>query len=217
MFTVKTVPAFVEHRNPSFERRCHSRRFRKWGNKEARQVCSMQSDEELMLSAGAGNLAAFDEIVCRHQGSAWNTAYRYLGDAADAEDIVQETFLRLLRSADQYRPTAAFRTYLYRIITRLCIDASRKKRPRPVADLAGVAGQVADPAADLEAAERTRAVRCALDSLPPNQRMATVLRYYEGLSHLEIGEAMDTTAKAVERMLTRARATLETLLGGFLE
>jgi RNA polymerase sigma-70 factor (ECF subfamily) len=91
---------------------------------------SVSSDEELMLAVARGDLSAFGQLVNRNQTSAWNAAYRFLGNTADAEDIAQEAFLRIFDSADRYQPTASFRTYLYRIITRLCFDLSRRKRRR---------------------------------------------------------------------------------------
>ena len=87
------------------------------------------SDAQLMLRTSRGDLDAFAEIVRRHQETAWRTAYRFLGDTTEAEDITQEAFLKILAAAPRYRPTAAFSTYLYSVVSRLCIDFSRKKRP----------------------------------------------------------------------------------------
>src|SRR5437867_974093 len=88
------------------------------------------SDEELMLAAGRGALSAFEQLVLRYQSVAWNAAYRFVGDSAEAEDIAQEAFLRVWARADRYRPTALFRTYFYRVLTRICLDHSSKKKPR---------------------------------------------------------------------------------------
>jgi RNA polymerase sigma-70 factor (ECF subfamily) len=87
----------------------------------------MRTDEELMLATARGDLGAFGQLVERHQASAWNAAYRFLGNAVDAEDIAQEAFLRVLDAAPRYRATAKFRTFLFRIVTRLCIDVTRRK------------------------------------------------------------------------------------------
>ena len=128
----------------------------------------MASDEELMLSAAAGDMEAFGELVLRHQDRAWRTAYHYVGNRADAEDLAQEAFLRILDAAATYK-------------------------------------------------ERDRAIHGALDYLPDRQRIAVVLRYFEELSLSEIAESMDTSYKAVEHLLARARASLESHLRGFLE
>lgn len=89
----------------------------------------MRSDEELMSDVAEGDLVAFEQLVRRHQASAWNAAFHLLGNVHAAEDISQEAFLRILRAAPRYRPTAAFRTYLYRIVTRLCRDRHRRSSP----------------------------------------------------------------------------------------
>ncbi len=92
-------------------------------------------DEDLLLAVGRGDAQAFTELVRRHQAAAWSIAYRYSGNREDAEDLVQDAFLRLLNAAPRYRPTAAFRTYFSCIVSRLCLDHVRKKRPAPCADL----------------------------------------------------------------------------------
>jgi RNA polymerase sigma-70 factor (ECF subfamily) len=177
----------------------------------------MPSDEELMLAVGGGELDAFGEIVLRHQHLVWNIAYRTLGNATDAEDVAQEAFLRLLEAAKRYRPTASFRTYLYRIVIRLCLDRLAKKKPLYTRHLR----EAPDPAATIPekliSVERDLAVGRALDRLPPSQRMAIVLRYYENLGYREIAATMEVTEKAVERLLARGRASLEEHLGNFLE
>jgi len=175
------------------------------------------SDEELMLAVGGGDLNAFDQIVLRHQKSAWNIACRFLGDRTLAEDVSQEAFLRILDAAERYRPTAKFRTYLYGVVTHLCLDHARKKQPAYVEDLSAVSGLSPSPPDAAASQERDEAVRKALNTLPPNQRMAVVLRYYEGLSGREIAAAMEVSPKAVERLLARGRTALAVLLNDFLE
>ena len=176
----------------------------------------MATDENLMLAAARGDTAAFEQLVLRHQSSAWNAAYRFLGDAAEAEDVAQQAFLNILEAAGRYEPSASFRTYLYRIVTRLCIDRSRKKQPAYTDDLPVRAAPASSPAEAVERRERDEAVRAAIATLPGRQRMAVVLRYYEGLSGAEIAAAMGTSAKAVERLLARGRTGLGQILAGFL-
>src|SRR5438270_737243 len=89
----------------------------------------MPSDEELMVAASNGDLAAFEVLIQRYQQAAWRTAYRFLGNTCDAEDVCQEAYLRILQAASRYKPTAKFRTYLFRVVSRLCLDHVRKKRP----------------------------------------------------------------------------------------
>ncbi|MFZ5831788.1 MAG: RNA polymerase sigma factor [Planctomycetota bacterium] len=178
---------------------------------------SAPSDEELMLAVTGGDLAAFGQLVCRHQASAWNAAYRFLGNAADAEDVVQEAFLRILDRANRYQPTAGFRTYLYRIVTRLCFDLSRRQRVRRHQSLSDVAADYPSPEAACMLDQRAAVVRQALDSLPAAQKMAVILRYYEDLGYRDIAAVLKTTVKGAERLLARARVRLEDRLGELLE
>jgi len=169
-------------------------------------------DEELMLAVGKGELGAFDKIVLRHQRFVWGIAYRFLGDRVEAEDIAQKAFLKLLEAAPRYRPTAGFRTYLYRIVSRLCMDYARKKRLILSEDIAERADSSFNPAATFDVKERATEIRRAMDGLPPRQRMAVILKYYEGLSYTDIARAMGITVKAVERLLDRARTALRSRL-----
>jgi len=175
------------------------------------------SDEELMLSVRNGDLDAFEQIVLRHQSEAWRVAYRFIGDAAEAEDLAQEVFLRILAAAPRYKPTAAFRTYFCRVLTRLCLDYRRKKRPILAEPLPEVADESPSPMQQASRAERASLVQAALNALPVDYRMAVVLRYFEGLSGTEMADAMDRSVKAVERLLSRARAALEPQLKALLE
>ena len=177
----------------------------------------MTSDEELMLSVGKGDLNAFGKIVLRHQDSVWNIAYRSLGNKTEAEDVAQEAFLRLLDAAGRYRPTASFRTYLYRIVTRLCLDRVEKKQPLCTNKLPETFDPGCTASENLISVERSRMVRKALDKLPPNQRMAIVLKYYEGMGYRDISATMEVPEKAVERLLARGRASLEIYLGNLIE
>jgi len=177
----------------------------------------MPSDEELMLAVGKGDLNAFGEIVFRHQHSAWNIAYRFLGNETDAEDVAQEAFIKLLDAAGRYRPTALFRTYLHRIVTRLCLDRVAKKQPIYTSKLPEAIDPAHTASENLISGERSRMVRKALYKLPPNQRMAIVLKYSEGIGYREIAATLEVTEKAVERLLARGRASLEEYLRNFLE
>lgn len=181
----------------------------------------MLTDEELMLAAGKGDLGAFEQIVLRYEAALWSIAYRFLGDRTGAEDIAQEAFLRVFESAPRYRPTAALGTYLRRVVINLCLDRARRKQPQQLSaeglELSASRKYASPSPLDaLVSEERDEAVRRALDKLPARQRMALVLRHYEGLSYREIATVMGTSAKAVERLLARARASLEVLLRDLL-
>ena len=178
---------------------------------------NVRRDEDLMLAVGRGDLDAFEPIVLRHQAEAWRVAYRFVGDAAEAEDLAQEAFLRILDAAGRYKPTATFRTYLFRVLTHLCLDHVRKKRPIPIDPLPQTADGLASPPRQMDLQERDKLIHTALDALPADYRMAVVLRYFEGLSGTEMAVAMGRSEKAVERLLSRARSALEPQLKGLLD
>jgi len=175
------------------------------------------TDEELMRAVQVGDLSAFEQIVLRHQTSAWNFACRILNDHAEAEDVAQEAFLRVLDAAPRYQPTAKFRTYLLQIVTNLCLDRVRKKRPFYTDTLPDVPAAEPSPAGQLLIRERNLLVRQALDRLPPQQRLALLLRYDEELSYAESAAVMRTSPKGVERLLARARAALALLVSSALK
>ena len=173
----------------------------------------MLSDEELMLDVAQGDMAAFGQLVRRHQTSVWRTAFRLLRNADDAEEVAQDAFIRVLQAAGRYRPTAAFRTYLYRIVTRLCRDRRRKIAPFSFSDLDREPASSPSPVQDAVQKEERGAVRETLELLPVKQREAIVLRYYEDLSYHEVGQIIGATAKGVERLLARGKAALAKRLG----
>jgi RNA polymerase sigma-70 factor (ECF subfamily) len=172
-----------------------------------------ENDELLVQATGRGNLKSFEQLVERHQNWAWRIAYRFTGNEIDASDIVQEAFLRLLHASDRYSPKAKFKTYFYQIISHLCLDRAKKKQPLFFETVPESADPRPDVADVMMRREATVAIRSALNALPPNQRLAIVLRYYEDLNYQEIASALEITTKAAERLLARGRERLRALLG----
>jgi RNA polymerase sigma-70 factor (ECF subfamily) len=170
------------------------------------------TDEQLMQGIAGGNLDAFNELVLRYQSLAWRMAYRFLGDSMEAEDIAQEAFLKIVAAAPRYRPVARFRTYFYHILTHLCIDHTRKKHPANIDNIPEMKDPSSGPAESLIGKECRAQVRTALETLPPNQKAAVILRHYEDLSYAEIAQVLGVTPKAVERLISRARAFLRVRL-----
>ncbi len=170
------------------------------------------SDELLMQATGKGDLTSFARIVERNQTWAWRIAYRFTGNSDDASDIVQEAFLRLLDASGHYQPTAKFRTYFYQIISRLCLDRGKKKQPLYLETIPDSPDPRPGAADAMIRQETSIAMRTALNALPPNQRLAIVLRYYEEFNYKEIALALKTTTKAVERLLSRGRERLRDIL-----
>jgi RNA polymerase sigma-70 factor, ECF subfamily len=165
-----------------------------------------------MSRAARGDLAAFEELVRRNQKTAWALAWRVLGDAAEAEDVVQEAFLKIYKAASRYRPTARFRTYLYAVITRLCLDRSRKKHPEYTDELPDIPDGAHNPEILLVTSELGDTVRRCLERLPTNQRIAISLRHYDAMTYDEIAEILQVSPKAVDSLLQRARSTLRECL-----
>jgi RNA polymerase sigma-70 factor, ECF subfamily len=167
------------------------------------------TDEQIMQALSEGDLEAFHEIVLRYQSLGWKTAFRFLGDAMEAEDVTQETFLKIFEAAPRYRPSASFRTYFYRVLTHLCVDRARKKHPSNLIDIPDMPDSSLGPTEIFIEEERRAQIRKAIDTLPPSQRAAIILRHYEGLGYAEIAQILGVTPKAVERLLSRARASLQ--------
>lgn len=170
----------------------------------ASAILRMLADEELMQLVGEDDSAAFAIVYERHTEAAFSLAFRMCGKRAIAEDVVQEAFLSLWRSATSYDPLrGSVRTWVLGIVHHRAIDALRR----------GVArdrGQVSDEGIEeqLEAAERTelevdrrdeaREVRAALEGLPPEQSRVIELAYYGGLTHSEIAAMLDTPVGTIK-------------------
>jgi len=170
------------------------------------------SDDALMSAAAAGDGAAFSVLIERHQRRAWNIACRFLGNGGEAADMVQKAFMRILQSLQRYEGTGTFGAYLRTVVSRLCLDHCAKKRAVPKEGFSGVAAPPDSISSQVHQRAARSAVRHALDVLPPRQRMAIVLRYYDGAGYRDIGRALGVSPKAVERLLDRGRKRLGELL-----
>jgi len=175
------------------------------------------SDEALMALVAQGDEGAFRRLAARHTAPSLRLAGRMTGNLAEAEDVVQEALLRVWRAADRWRPTAAFRTWLYRIVVNLCIDRGRRPSLAPLDDAGDPADPAPGPAAALEQGRMARRVAAAVADLPERQRIALVLTYYEGLGNEETARVLDTSVGGVESLLVRARRSLKTSLAGLMD
>ena len=178
------------------------------------RVYGTASDAELVSWSAGGDKRAFDEIVMRHGRFALRVAMRLLRDPPVAEDVVQEAMLRAWTQARHFDPgRGRFTTWLYRIVVNQCIDQRRRMRFESIPE----GFESIDPAAGAEemmaAGQRQAALAQALIDLPARQRAAMTLVYDEGLSGAEAARTMGLSAKAVERLLARARAFLRERLG----
>ena len=161
-------------------------------------------DGPLIARLQAGDERAFAELLNRHLRPVAGFAYRMLGDSSEAEDIAQETFLRLWRHRYSWKPQAKLRTWLYRVARNLCIDRHRRREI--------VTGRIPEredpgpgPTGYRQRSEVARIVSAALGSLPERQQAAVMLVYHEGLSNIDAASALGVTIDALES-LHRARA-----------
>jgi len=174
------------------------------------------SDVELMARLGHGDLAALGLLAERYQSRVLSLSYRLLGDWHRAEDVSQETFLRLRQAAGTYEPQAQFTTWLYRIVHNLSLDQRRKGRKDPLS-LEAVQTDAAETAqaSPLERRELAQAVQNAVGELSERQRRVIILHRYEGLSHEEISEVTGWSKSAVESLLVRAYENLRKKLQAY--
>jgi len=184
-----------------------------------------ETDDALMARAGRGDKAAFAVLVRRHLARATAIAQRIVGNRSDAEEVVQEAFLRCWQKAPDWQPVEAaaagdgnaeraqFATWLYRVLTNLCLD--RKRRPQPV-ELAA-ADEIPDSGDDGFArtarGEQSQRVAEAMARLPERQRAALALCYYEDMGNIEAAKALDISVGALESLLVRGRRALRDSLG----
>jgi RNA polymerase sigma-70 factor (ECF subfamily) len=181
----------------------------------------IDEDVRLMLRLQQGDRAALGLLLQRNAGRVLALAYRYLGDRAAAEDVVQETFLKVFQARERYRPDAAFHAYLLRIATNVCLSQLRKRRGVSLDaggdDDEGRRNDPADPGApvpgkalaDGEVAER---VRAAVLQLPERQRLAILLNKFEGLDYQQVADQLGLTTQATKSLLHRARMALKDAL-----
>jgi RNA polymerase sigma-70 factor (ECF subfamily) len=171
-------------------------------------------DAAAVALARTGDRDAFRLLVERHSRRVFRLAYRLTGSEADAEDIVQETFLRAYRSLDRLQEQALVGRWLYRIASNCALDSLRQKKAEP--DRAGLPGQASggpDLAAEagepgperrLMAGQLQAQIGAALDALSAQERVAFTLRHFEGRSIEEIGEVLGTAASATKQAVFRA-------------
>lgn len=163
-----------------------------------------------------GDQAAFATLVERYTGAVYNQAYRMLGNAQEAEDAVQEVFLRAFRRLDSYDPERRFATWLLTIGSNYCVDRLRRRRFSwlTLDDVAfWLPSRESGPERRALEQERGEFVQRALQRLPENFRSVIVLRYWHDMSYLEIAEALRLTEATVKTRLHRARKMLEAVLG----
>jgi RNA polymerase sigma-70 factor (ECF subfamily) len=180
----------------------------------------MSDPAELVTRAVDGDAAAFDALVRTHTPQMYRVALRITGTAAEAEDVVQESWLAAWRSLSGFRHESAVSTWLYRVVTNNALAQVRRRKPtvsldaalssggRELLDTFVLADNRANPEGQFVRAEQVGAVLRAIAELDVSQRVPLVLREFEGLSYEEIAEVLEVSVPALRSRLHRARVAL---------
>ncbi len=174
-------------------------------------------EAELIRRAAAGDREAFDRILAPRWERIFRIALRIVGNWAEAEDVAQQSSLRLWETLERFRPDQDLDAWIYRMVVNLAIDALRRRRSRPEAPLAAPDGELprAEPRADepgpeerLLARELERALDELTATLPPRQKAAFVLSRIEGMPAAEIARVLQVAPSTVRNHLLQVRATI---------
>jgi RNA polymerase sigma-70 factor (ECF subfamily) len=182
-----------------------------------------------MLAYQAGDEAAFERIVEAYSGRLYALFTRFLGQAPEREDLVQDVFLRVIRARERYQPTARYSTWLYRIAFNIAVNKTQRapddasldaaifddEGDAPAREIRDLRSE--DPSIALERGDVVSAVRSAINALPEAQRMALILAKYNELPYTEIAVVLGSSEKAIKSMVHRARENLRTRLAPFLQ
>ncbi len=175
---------------------------------------------EFLARLRAGDAGAFEQLVTLHQHRVFGVAFRMLGNAAEAEEMAQEAFMRAHRSLSEFRGDAKLSTWLYAIVSRLCLSrlASGERRAGRQGEetLLRLSDPQGGPDAGVERAELEAALHHAIAELPEDRRAVVILRDLQGLSYEEIAEALDLELNTVRSRLHRARLDLKEKMERFL-
>ncbi len=165
-------------------------------------------DAALFMRVARGDQAAFATLFDRHQKSVVRFAYRFVGSTARAEELAQEIFVKLYRSAHRYQPTARFKTFMFRVATNHCLNEARRGEYRAETS-AEAAPNEAEPHAPTPehaalARDLERTVKNTLMAMNERERAAFSMCRFEGLSYKDIAFALEATESAVKSMIHRA-------------
>lgn len=194
-------------------------------DEEAEKRALNERDVALMLRVKEGDVEAFELLVELHQSAVIGTVAKMLGGASEAEDIAQQVFIRIWKSAKRYQPKAKFTTWMFTITRNLVFNETRRRKRKPTVSVEEREEeshqQVEDvhsttPDQDALHSELERAVDDAIQALPEKQRLAVVLRRYEEMPYDEISRVLSMSVPAVKSLLFRARTQLKESLEKYL-
>ncbi|UTW59138.1 sigma-70 family RNA polymerase sigma factor [Kordiimonas sp. SCSIO 12603] len=171
------------------------------------------TDENLMVQVAEGNKAAFRQLTLRHGMRYRALAYRFLGDMARAEDLVQDAFVKLWTNADSFNAgKAKFTTWFHRVVVNRCLDEKRKKTIEQLPENFDQVDQTASVEVLLEKDAVGKRLSRALDALSERQQTAVKLSYFDELSNQEAADVMGLKLKAFESLLVRSRTKMRQVL-----
>ena len=201
----------------------------------AGRALAAPDDRALIERAQAGDREAFEALVQRYDRDVLRIALNILHRPEDARDVYQESFLKIYKNLPRFRFECSFYTWIYRVVTNVCLDQLRRRNsrpedqaPEPVLQAHGHAstgdffdrqqerGAASDPERRLMGLEIGRRISTALDRLTPRERMVFEMKHYQGLKLRAIGEVLGTTEETVKNSLFRATRKLRTQLEGLL-
>ena len=196
------------------------------GNKGVRNM----DEPALIRAAQSGDQDAFAQLVHAYDQNVLRIAFNLLRSGEDARDVYQEAFLRVHRNLHSFRFDCSFHTWLYRIVTNICLDFLRKRKvrreeqqvretPDGVRDLSAAVEEKradSDPRRKLLSAELRERIRSTLAGLTPRERLVFELRHYEGMRLKAIGETVGTSEEAAKNCLFRATRKMREALGDFV-
>jgi len=179
--------------------------------KDMNEYFSSLDDESIVKLIQRGDHGAFSEIVHRHSKRFYSIAYRLLFNKHDAEDIVQEAFLRLWEKSELWKPNreAKFTTWFYKVVVNLCIDHNRKKTTLPLTEEIKTTDKTDGQEGILNEKQRQDILNRCIQELPERQQLALNLCFYEGLSNQEAADIMGVKIKALQSLIMRAKTTLK--------
>jgi RNA polymerase sigma-70 factor, ECF subfamily len=186
--------------------------------------------DSLIRAAQRGDQDAFEQLVRAYDQSVLRLAMNLLRSPEDARDVYQEAFLRVYRNLHTFRFDCSFHTWLYRIVTNICLDQLRKRKVRKEESAVVETGEGAldrmdtfeedaadsNPERSMWNLQLKQRIETALQDLTPRERMVFELRHYQGLRLRNIGEVLGTTEEAAKNCLFRATQKMRTVLGDFI-
>lgn len=196
--------------------------------KQKETIYLADPDVECMLALKKGDRHAFEILMRKYYPRIFNFIYRFLGNRQLSEDLTQDVFMKVYKSARRYRPRSKFQTWLYTIAKNTCLNELRRNRGQTVSYDEPITTNErvikkefsdphADPAGEFLEKEKKSLIRAAINDLPENQRLAVLLRRYESFSYAEIAATLNVTDKAVKSLLSRAKVNLKNKLTGIVD